>query len=74
MGKQYTEAFEGVEAVRETEKALLVRLADGEEKWLPKSAIHDDSEVWELEGPGNSGTLVVHVWFINKTGWPDDTD
>jgi hypothetical protein len=52
-------------ALRETEKALLVSLESGEEKWLPKSQIHDDSEVWEV---GQSGDVVVKKWFAEKEG------
>jgi hypothetical protein len=48
------------EAIRETEKALLVRIDSGEEKWLPKSIIHDDSEVFE---EGNTGDVVVAEWW-----------
>ena len=50
------------ECIRETDKAILVVL-EGEEHWVPKSAIHDDSEVF---GDGMAGTLVVHPWFARK--------
>jgi len=56
---------EGVECIRETDRALLVRLEDGDEHWIPKSVIHDDSEVYEL---GGEGTLVVQGWFARKEG------
>lgn len=52
-------------AIRETEKALLVRLDSGEEKWIPKSVVHDDSEVYEL---GNCGDVVVAEWWAEKEG------
>lgn len=51
-------------AKHETEKALLVDI-DGEEKWIPKSQIHDDSEVYEN---GHEGTLVITGWFAKKEG------
>jgi hypothetical protein len=53
-------------AIRETEKALLVELEDGEEVWIPKSVIDDDSEVF---GVGDEGKLVVEGWFAVKQGW-----
>jgi len=58
-----TEVFPGTRGVRETDRALLVMLADGEEKWIPKSVIHDDSEVYE---PHDEGELVVKAWFAEK--------
>lgn len=65
-----TVEFEDVEVVKETERAFLVRLANGDEAWVPKSVIHDDSEVFEAEGDGASGTLVLPEWFVEKNGWP----
>lgn len=52
-------------AIRETDKAILVALESGEQKWLPKSQIHDDSEVWSEE---QSGDVVVKRWFAEKEG------
>lgn len=55
----------GAKCVRETEKALLVELETGEERWVPKSVVHDDSEVYE---EGGEGTLVVQEWWAEKEG------
>jgi len=52
-------------AIRETAKALLVEV-EGEERWVPKSCIHDDSEVWK---EGDEGTLALMGWFAEKDGW-----
>lgn len=51
--------------IRTTEKAILVRLVDHEDRelWVPKSQIHDDSEVY---GDGHEGVLVVSEWFAKK--------
>lgn len=57
--------FDKTVGVKETDAALLVRFADGKERWFPKSAIHDDSEVFEEDG---EGTLVVKTWFAEKEG------
>lgn len=59
------ETIDGVTAIRESPKALLVRLSGGAEIWVPKSVIHDDSEVYKA---GTNGTLVVARWFAEKEG------
>lgn len=52
---------------RETEKALLVEDDDGAEHWIPKSVVHDDSEVFDA-GKNADGRLVVKRWFAEKEG------
>ena len=56
-----------VTCTRETAKALLVEgeCLPGKSIWVPKSVIHDDSEVYEL---GHEGKLVVQEWFAEKEG------
>ena len=55
------------ECIAETEKAILVEINEwGEEDWVPKSQIHDDSEVYEKD---TSGTLIVSGWFAREKGW-----
>lgn len=60
------------EAIRQTVKALFCRIPVKEkgketirEVWVPKSAIHDDSEVYDLR-ENNHGKLVVLEWFAEK--------
>jgi hypothetical protein len=60
-----TARIEDCEAKRETDKALLVDI-DGDLLWVPKSVIHDDSEVWE---EGQKGDLVVEEWWYDKNGF-----
>lgn len=55
----------GAEAIAETEKAILVLMSDGSKHWVPKSQLHDDSEVYQDE---DKGTLVVSDWWANKAG------
>lgn len=55
----------GATAIRETEKALLVRLETGDELWVPKSQIHADSEVYDA-GEHADGELVIAEWFARK--------
>ena len=56
-----------VSVVTETDKALLVRFKDSTEKWIPKSVIHVDSDVFEAD---SEGTLIVKRWFAEREGLP----
>lgn len=49
---------------RETEKAVLYEY-DGEKTWVPKSVIHDDSDIWKN---GEEGVLKVQSWWASKNG------
>jgi hypothetical protein len=49
--------------LRETEKAILVSLEGAGEKWIPKSVVHDDSEIWKKD---DTGKLVVKMWWAEK--------
>lgn len=55
--------IEDVFCERETAKAILVDLGSKGKKWIPKSLIDDDSEVYAT---GHTGTLVVPEWFAVK--------
>ena len=65
FGKDYSIAFsfDKARVDRETEKALFVILHDGSSHWIPKSVVHDNSEVYK---EGHSGKLVVKGWFAKK--------
>jgi hypothetical protein len=70
MGRRKDEGipFEDSMAIRSTEMALLVRLGeeyDSKEIWVPKSVIHDDSEIMDV---GDEGSLVLATWFVEKEG------
>ena len=54
------------ECVRETDGALLVQ-AEGIEVWVPKSQIHDDSEVFDGED-NSEGLLVIPEWLAEAKG------
>jgi|APSaa5957512622_1039677.scaffolds.fasta_scaffold95582_2 hypothetical protein len=58
--------------VKETAKAILVE-ADAffdEPEWVPKKAVHEDSEVWEdSEDGGGPGVLIIKRWFADSEGW-----
>jgi hypothetical protein len=53
-----------VEVLRETEKALLVRAETGDEVWIPKSLVDDDSECFSLKS--SPGTMLLPGWFARK--------
>ena len=61
-----TVSFEDCRVVRETDEALLV-VIEGEETWVPKSIVHDDSEVFD-DGDNSEGTLVLHEWWAEQKG------
>lgn len=53
------EIIKDAECVLETDKAIMVINSDEmkyTEHWIPKSVIHDNSEVWKI---GQTGRLVV---------------
>jgi hypothetical protein len=54
--------FEVPEVTKETDKALLC-VIEGKEVWIPKSQIHDDSEVFE---EGHKGKLVISEWIAKE--------
>jgi hypothetical protein len=56
--------FSGVECRAETDKAILC-VIDGEEHWIPKSHVDDDSEVY---AKGHEGTLIVTEWIAKQKG------
>ena len=60
-----TESFEVSAVKRETDKAILVTI-EGEDHWIPKGQIHDDSECYGVEsGPG---VLIISRWLAEQKG------
>jgi hypothetical protein len=62
-------SFDDVTVVRETDNAILCEFPDGNEEWIPKSQIHDDSEVYKF---GTDGTLIIPRWLAQAKGLPCD--
>lgn len=58
--------FDGVVCLCDSGKALLVDV-DGEQHWIPKSQIHDDSEVFDDQKNSN-GTLIITAWIAEQKG------
>lgn len=56
--------LDGVRCLRQTDKALLCNY-EGEEFWIPKSQIHDDSEVTAV---GDEGVLAIPSWLADEKG------
>ncbi len=54
-----------VSVTAETAKAILCVPESGEQFWVPKSCVHDDSEAFKK---GDSGKLVVKTWWAEKNG------
>ena len=52
--------------IRERRLCLLVEI-DGDEIWIPKSQIHDNSEVYDA-GDHSEGTLVITEWIAKEKG------
>lgn len=57
-----------VKVIRATDKALLVEY-ELDQKWIPKSQIHDDSEIYKSDQVGQIGILVIPEWLAEKLGW-----
>ena len=53
--------------VKETKLAFLVLRDNMDELWLPRSVVHDDSEVYSMKSCG-PGKLVVHAWWAEENG------
>lgn len=56
--------FDNCFVIAETDAAILVEI-DDEEHWIPKSQIHDNSEVY---ASGTEGQLIVSEWLAEKKG------
>lgn len=55
------------EVVGATDKALRVQLKkEDSPRWIPKSVIHADSEVYREDS--EPGDLVLEQWFAEKEG------
>lgn len=54
-----------VTVTAETAKAILCVPKAGEQFWVPKSVVHDNSEAWKK---GDEGVLVVKSWWAEKNG------
>jgi hypothetical protein len=58
--------IENVTVVAETEKGLKVEIR-GVQKWIPKSVVLAESEVYSKKN-GGPGKLIIDEWFAEKEG------
>lgn len=56
--------FKHAKCLRESPRAMLVRI-DGKERWVPKSVVHDDSEVFDAK-ENAAGKLVLVGWWARE--------
>jgi hypothetical protein len=61
-------SIEVEEVNRETDKAIRV-VINGDEEWIPKAVIDDDSEVYSLKSGRDGGTMLVAEGFARSKGW-----
>lgn len=56
------------ECIEERPMSIKVRAVGNalDERWVPKSVVHEDSEVYK---DGTDGKLVLVHWFAAKEGW-----
>lgn len=51
-----------------TDEAIKVQLdSEDDTRWIPKSQVHDDSDVFDAD-QNSKGDLVVTQWFAEKKG------
>ena len=62
------EEVDGCICEKETAKAILVLFPHGTRSWIPKSVVHDDSEVYGEHPDAREGKLVIARWFAEKEG------
>ncbi len=67
MASNDAESLGQGQCVRQTDRAILVALESGEEKWIPSSVVHDDSEVYDANDNA-TGEVVVQRWWAEKEG------
>lgn len=48
--------------------ALLISV-ENEEIWVPKSILHDESDIDETSEVGDEGDVVVPEWWAEQEGW-----
>ena len=60
-----TVELEDMSVEAETDLALPCNIIDDKKHWIPRSVVHEDSEV---SSEGDTGTIVLQRWFAEKEG------
>ena len=55
--------FDNCVVRKDSDQAIYVELDSGELHWIPKSLVHDNSEVYEM---GTDGVLIIPEWLAVK--------
>lgn len=58
----------GVSIMRESEKAILIKMKSEEELWLPRSQIREGGTA---KKKGDTGTIVMSPWIAGEKGLKD---
>lgn len=58
-------SFTGCTALKGTQNALLIQTSDGEQVWIPRSQIGENSDVTE---EGDNGELEITEWIATEKG------
>jgi len=53
--------------VGEKPLSILCEMEDGTRRWIPKSIVHDDSEVYNAD-ENDEGELVLKWWWAEQEG------
>lgn len=59
--------FKDAECIKETARAILVKVEGTEPFWIPKRCVHDDSEVFDATNNAE-GELVIVGWWAEENG------
>lgn len=66
-----TKSVDNVICVKETEKAICIKINDPkymQTMWLPKSQLHADSQVYEMD---TAGTIIMSQWIYDQKNWEE---
>lgn len=72
QGGAATATYVACEVKWVSNKAVLVDIPEVGDRpvWVPRSAIHEGSEITKMAITGNIGDLSVKTWWADKQGWP----
>lgn len=58
-----------VTVITKSDRAILIRMPDNDEEWIPISQIHADSEINEDSERDTDGALIITSWLASKKDW-----
>lgn len=60
--------FGHVTLLAKSSLAIRCQLRGGNARWFPKAVVHDNSEIYGDSKIGDSGKLVLQLWWADKEG------